>query len=1081
MNTKSRKTIAIILIAVVVFISAAAAVVVVLIKLSNLDARKGDIITALNKKLNRQVSYDSGDFSYYLGPTFTFRGVTIKEKNSPETFATIERITFRLAVLPLLWKKIVFKEVLLERPVGMLHRDHKGIFNINDLLEDQKEPLSVEIESIVVNRGAITFTDQWIIPSGLTTSVDEIDLKTGLPARGKSVDLTVSASIIQEGKTGTISLAGEFGLSGKDEPLANSSVDARITAANLSIERYRPYYQKYIPFLKMEGILNMDTRLKGNPYGFSSKGSVNVKSMNVHYPEVFRSALTSKDVNLDYTITRSPSEIVMDTLKLTVDDVTISGSCIIKDIDKDDPLIIATASSSPIALEKFGHFIPYGIMSPGLADFIETRIKGGTYELKESRLEGRISQIAHMEKDDNCNVLSVKAGVDKGLLTYGKKAPVFNGVKGELELRGKDIILRNMTAHFGESPMTLEGRITDYCLEIPAQYPFTMTMTAGPKEIAWLLGRDGDNKFVSTGESTLQMTGSGTLNNYTLDGRWDLSEASYSFPDIFIKPASQANRLALKANFKKDTMHIESFSYRLASLTVAGTGFYDMKGSRLTSFTINSSPFQVEDFSANLPRIKAYQPRGRIQASLAGDGLPKSFADLRWRGTIQFSDISFKPTETAKTISKLSGSVSLRKNRLDTSPLTGYLGSSLIEGRVTLTDFKNPSISVTASSALLDLEDCGLRSPSGAIKLSDFAGNIVFKDNGLQIKRLSARVNKSVFNVTGVIPDVKRPFFDIHVSSPYLDMDDVLLLSTISIPKKEESTKEKPTSEELSLKASVHSDKGTISQISYSKLRTTFTYRQGSFDIPACEMNAFGGSFSAKGRVEKPPGGSTRYRVAFDINKMVSEQVFTYAGAETVLITGTMTVKGDVTAEGTTMFDVKKTAQGTATLTTEKGSLYKITYLSKVFSILNTSQLLKFQLPDIVNDGMPYNLITGTFSLKDGILSTNDLFVNSDSLNMSVVGTTNIIREELDVTIGIQPFQTVDKVVSRIPVVGWILTSDTKALITLFFQAHGNRNNPTVDVFPVKSMEKGVLNIFKKLFQLPEKLITDTGEVIMGK
>jgi hypothetical protein len=144
------------------------------------------------------------------------------------------------------------------------------------------------------------------------------------------------------------------------------------------------------------------------------------------------------------------------------------------------------------------------------------------------------------------------------------------------------------------------------------------------------------------------------------------------------------------------------------------------------------------------------------------------------------------------------------------------------------------------------------------------------------------------------------------------------------------------------------------------------------------------------------------------------------------------------------------------------------------------SQLLKFQLPDIVTDGMPYNAITGTFSLKDGILSTNDLFINSDSLNISSVGTTDIIREKLDAIIGIQPFQTMDKVVSRIPVVGWILTSDTKGLITLYFQAHGDRSDPTVDVMPVTSMGKGVLGIFKNLFHLPEKLITDTGEVILG-
>ncbi len=92
MKTKRRKTTAIILIAVVVFIAAAVGVAVLMISLSDLDARKGDIISVLSKKLNRQVSYDSGNFSFSLEPIFTFRGITIKEKNSRETFATIERI-----------------------------------------------------------------------------------------------------------------------------------------------------------------------------------------------------------------------------------------------------------------------------------------------------------------------------------------------------------------------------------------------------------------------------------------------------------------------------------------------------------------------------------------------------------------------------------------------------------------------------------------------------------------------------------------------------------------------------------------------------------------------------------------------------------------------------------------------------------------------------------------------------------------------------------------------------------------------------------------------------------------------------
>jgi len=742
----------------------------------------------------------------------------------------------------------------------------------------------------------------------------------------------------------------------------------------------------------------------------------------------------------------------------------------------DYPLITAEVSSSPIPLEKLGPFIPYGIMPGSVADFIDTRIKGGTYQLKECSINGRISQIAHMDEHENYKVLQAKVGVDKGLFSYGKNVPVFSGIKGELELRGKDFLLHNISGNFGESPMTLEGRITDYCLATLASYPFTIHMTPGQKEIAWLLGIDGDNKFAFTGKTTLQITGSGTTNNYTLDGRWDLTEASYSYSDVFTKPQSQGNRLVFKSTFKTDKVQVESFSYQLASLTVNATALYRIKDKYLSSFAVDSNPIQIEDLLSNLPRIGKYQPRGGIRLALTGSGMPKAIADLHWRGNITFSGVSFKPIETFRAISALSGTVSLGKNRLETSLLAGSIGGSLIQGRATLHDFKNPSASVTISSALLDLEDIGLQSPSGVIKLRDFAGDIVFRDNGLLIKRLSARMNDSFFTITGAMPDVKKPFFDIRVTSSYLDMDDVVLLSGINALKKEKST-----SEALSLKASVQSNKGKIKQISYSELRTTLTYQQQTMDIPAFEMKAFNGGFSGKGHIVFAPGGVKKYQAGFTIDKMSAEQISKYAGSETIPITGRLTMKGDVTAEGATISALKKTARGTATLVMEEGSLNRAASLSKAFSILNVSQLLNFKLPDMITDGMPYTSIKGTFSLKEGILTSNDLFVNSSAMKICLVGKADIVSEEVDSNIGIQPLQTVDKVVSTIPVVGWILTDDKKSLITFYFQAQGKWGNPVVEAMPVNSMERGVLSIFKRVFQLPEKLITDTGEVIMGR
>jgi uncharacterized protein involved in outer membrane biogenesis len=1076
MKKPTPKKIVILLIAAFIFISAAGGIAVVLIKLSHLDAYKGNIIAFLNKTLSREVSYENEEFSFYFGPTFTFRGIKIKEKNGRDTFATIERVAFKVAVLPLIRGKIVIKKMHLEKPVCILNRDSDGIFNIDDLLESQKTS-AIEINRIIVNHGAVTFTDQHIIPPGLTINLEDIDLNINYPVRGQVTDLKIStAAVDQQGKKGTLSITGNIRLSDGDESVANNSIDARIIATGLSIERYGPYYEKYLPFRKTTGVLNIDTHIKGNASRFSSEGSVAVKSLNLRYPEVFHTALTPKDVSLGYKIQRTPSEIIMDKLNLTVDDSKISGRCTIKDIDKDDPLITAEAFSSPISLEKFGSFIPYGIISGGVADFIKTHIKGGTYQLKEGSINGRISQIAHMGENENYNVLHVKVGMDEGILSYGRNVPILSGIKGGLELRGKDLLLHNMSGKFGESPMTLEGRITDYCLATPASYPFALTMIPGKKEIAWLLGIDGGGNFAFTGKTSLQMTGSGTTDSYKLDGRWDLTEASYSYNDVFTKPQSQSNRVAFKSNFTTGKVQVETFSYQLASLNINATAHYRIKDKYLSSFTVDSNPFQIENLLSNLPRIRKYQPRGGIRLALAGSGMPKSIADLDLRGNITFSGVAFKPVETFKAISALNGSVSLGKNILGTSLLTGRIGGSLIQGRATLKDFTNPSVRVKVSSDLLNLEDVGLQSPSDAIKLRNFAGDIVFRDKGLLIKRLSTRVNDSVFNVTGAMPDVNKPFFDICVTSPYLDMDDIVLLSKIKALKKEKST-----SEELFLKASVQSNKGKINSIPYSELRTTLTYRQRTMDISAFEMYAFNGGFSGKGRIVFAPGGVAQCKAGFILDKMSAEQIMKYAGSEKVSMTGTLTMKGDLTVEGATLSDLKKTARGTATVVMEKGSLNKFAVLSKVFSILNVSQLLKFQLPDMITEGMPFTSIKGTFSLKDGILSSNDLFVKSNAMNMSIVGETDIIREELNLNIGIQPLQTVDKIVSHIPVVGWILTNETKSLITLYFRAQGKLGDPTVNAIPVTSMSKGVWDIFKRLFQLPEKLITDTGEVIMGQ
>jgi len=150
----------------------------------------------------------------------------------------------------------------------------------------------------------------------------------------------------------------------------------------------------------------------------------------------------------------------------------------------------------------------------------------------------------------------------------------------------------------------------------------------------------------------------------------------------------------------------------------------------------------------------------------------------------------------------------------------------------------------------------------------------------------------------------------------------------------------------------------------------------------------------------------------------------------------------------------------------------------KIFTILDVSQLLPSRLPDLTAEGMPFLRITGSLSVRDGLLSTKNGLLKSGMLNMVIVGNVNLRQETMAASIGIQPFQTVDTVVSRIPVLGWILTDTDKRLITVYLEAKGPWKDPVVRAVPFRELAKEVLGIFRRLLGLPVKLVTDIGEVL---
>jgi len=1045
-------------------------------KALRLESYRSQILDAVQTSLHRRVIYESGDFSFRFTPSFTFNKIVIMEKDGSSPFLTADRLTFRLSLLPLLERRLVLSSMVLEKPSVTVSRDAGGVLSIADLLEEKGKGTPLQVKGVRVKQGSIRFTDRRVRPEGLVTELRDIELAVaGHRFWGKGSGVKLAASVAQSGKPGTVKLDGAMRLAEKGKPFTDTWFSGSIETEELDGGHFWDYYRGYVPMQRIDGRLNLDAKFKGKLSDFTSRGKARLSGVRVEYAPIFHAILTPRDLNFTYEMELNPKDILVTSLVLNVDALKVKGRCSLKDIPSGDLFIDAHAVIAPFRFEDFKGYVPYGVIPDDVSRYIEQHIMGGTYRVDEGSLVGRVSQIAHMEKGTNYNVLHIKGTAERGLLSYGPHVPTFNNIKGSLEMRGKDFILSGMSASFGGSPFTLDGRITDYPLNSPSGYPFTMTMKPRPAEIAWLLGREAGKKLSFSGDSTLSLQGSGPTTGYSLNGKWDLSAASYAFRDLIAKPAGQSNRLSFQSVINDKGTKVPAFQYDLAHLALGGAAEYRSGEKAPLSFSVKSNEFPVQEVAPRFPRISRYQPSGAVRLAIRGTGGGTGEGDLSLSGEAALKGVSFKTSEPVKPVSGVNGTLVFQGDTVKTTMLTARIGNSPVTVAGTLTGFASPVFSLIFSSPSLDLADLGLSSAGKQVRAQRVYGSVSLRDDTLTIKSLAGTINRSTVRVSGTVNDLHNPKADLTVNASYLDMDDVALLTSLN---REQAGKGGPS--KLSLNARVAAEAGNFHLVDFRKLRTGVHFEQKILYLEDAECSLLGGTFSGKGRIDFGTVGGPRYQASVNLKKIAAEKLLHVLGT-TRELTGALSLEGELTAKGDTLDEVKASSLGNLRLHCEDGSLRKFALLSKLFSILNVSQLFKFQLPDMVSGGMPYDTITATFSFKDGVVRTEDLYIDSEAMNISIVGQFDLVKNQVDATIGVKPLQTVDKVVSRIPIAGWILTGKNRSLITTYFEAKGSIDNPTVKSITAKSMAKGVFGIFKRLFSLPAKLITDTGEVIINQ
>jgi len=141
--------------------------------------------------------------------------------------------------------------------------------------------------------------------------------------------------------------------------------------------------------------------------------------------------------------------------------------------------------------------------------------------------------------------------------------------------------------------------------------------------------------------------------------------------------------------------------------------------------------------------------------------------------------------------------------------------------------------------------------------------------------------------------------------------------------------------------------------------------------------------------------------------------------------------------------------------------------VDKLFGSLPTGSL-----PSKKDNRSPFKQISGDFISRNGIFKTENLIFETKDRRTSIVGNFDLGKNQMDTVVGVAPLAKLDRFLTKIPLVGKILTAgDEKSLVKTYYTAKGNFDTPKILPIPFTSLGKKVMGIFQGVLQAPIEIL----------
>lgn len=564
----------------------------------------------------------------------------------------------------------------------------------------------------------------------------------------------------------------------------------------------------------------------------------------------------------------------------------------------------------------------------------------------------------------------------------------------------------------------------------------------------------------------------GPLEQLNLDLRADLSQLKISHPAGLTLTPEPEDKLTLHATLSQQKISLDHGSIKWSAAKGHISGTYLMKDPDSLAIDALLTINDLTALAEALPFLQKLQLYGQADLSIKQRGLPET---NRPEMILTLREAGLHATRHIADLSRINGRIQLTTTGLAAENLRVHLGKSPLTVQARLEDFANPSLILDVKAPSIHADD--LIFYSNKALLRDVEGHLEIDKDGLSFAPVDVSLDGGTeASVRGTI-SFHAPFnVELDIDSEFAQIGEVISLwanrseasqkRSASVQSQDGVDRAKAA---ITINASVKN--GDLYGMSFHDATGVIVPSRERLTIHPLDFSVGEGFCNAQVLTDFSTDRPALLRISGHVQDVDALEVYRELLNQKNIVRGRL--RGDFYVKGEIGSNYLPSSYGNFSIQIHDGVLHQFPVLSKVFSLLNISQIFALQLPDMDVDGMPFDLLSANFQLDKGILKSADLTIKSEAMNQEYQGQFNLIDKEVDLDLEIHPLGTVDKIVSRIPLAGWLLTGENKALLTAHFSVTGKGGDPSVEAMPLDTLAGPTIGLLKRTLGLPFKLIED--------